>query len=867
MQQETENQEKNSDQLNQVAKIIFTYLRDIIYNPSNATLDIDSLPESFSDVGKGLKYLNSIIIETRTFAKELSAGNLHCPLPSFNNEIAAPLKSLHASLRHLTWQAQQVAKGDYEKRVSFMGDFSIAFNNMIEQLKQRQQINSEEKTSLENIQRALEDANRAKSAFLAKMSHEIRTPINAIIGMTELALRDNVPPTAQEHIITIKQASTNLLAIINDILDFSKIETGKLEIIQTEYVFASLIDEVVSIINMRVFESRLRFVVNIDSNIPNSLFGDAARIRQALLNLLSNAVKYTKKGFVSLSVRGELKSDNTVNLIMEVADSGKGIKEENIEKLFDEFSQFDLENNRGVEGTGLGLAITWNLINAMGGEINVSSEYGKGSTFTVILPQTFLKPDKAASVENPREKSVLVYERREIYRDSIIRTMEDLGVSCMMVSTSEEFYEKLMSDEYPFVFVSSALFQCVKEIYSDFESKSKIVLVAEFGKTVTDQNVTVLYTPIYSIPVANVLNGVVNSFIINTGTEFIPRFVAPEAKILIVDDINTNLKVAAGLMLPYEMKVDLCASGHEAVQAVKSAYYDLVFMDHMMPEMDGVQATKLIRDLGEGDTYYKNLPIIALTANAVSGMKEMFLENGFNDFLSKPIDIDRMNTVLEIWIPKEKQIKENVVVVKKNYDSKVVEIEGVDVNKGIGMAGGSVANYMKTLAVFYDDGQAKIAEINLCLDTDNLPLYTIYIHALKSALSNIGSEKLSEAARVLEMAGKQEDLTYIHEHSAVFLADLETLLSNINAIIVSEKKTAKKSDPADIKLLKAVLCELKAALDALDSVMIKKASGELRKLTQTTEPGVSADIRHILKNVLAGEYDKAAELIDLFWEN
>jgi len=714
---------------------------------------------------------------------------------------------------------------------------------------------------------AAEASARAKSSFLAKMSHEIRTPMNAITGMAELALREDMSDTAYEHIFTIRQEGANLLAIINDILDFSKIEAGNLELILDEYSFSSLINDVVSIVKMRVLDSRLRLVINIDSSIPNALFGDAVRIQQVLLNLLSNAIKYTEKGFVSFSVRGELKNHDTINLVMEVADSGIGIKEEDIEKLFDEFSQFDLEKNRGVEGTGLGLAITRNLAKAMGGEIFVSSKYGQGSTFTVILPQTIYKPDKVASVENPQEKSVLVYERREIYRDSIIRTMEDLGVSCTIVSNAEEFYKKLTSNDYPFVFVASALFQGVKEIYSNIESKSKVVLIAEFGKTVTEQNVTVLYTPIYSIPVANILNDVVNSFIINTNSEFVPRFVAPEAKVLIVDDINTNLKVAEGLMLPYEMKVDLCGSGYEAIQAIKSTYYDLVFMDHMMPEMDGVQATELIRNLGEDDPYYKNLPIIALTANAVSGMKEMFLENDFNDFLSKPIDIDKMNTVLEKWIPKEKQSKKSITAMKKHYDSKVIEIEGVDVKKGIAIAGGSVANYLNTLAVFYDDGLAKIKEINLCLETDNLHLYTIYIHALKSALYNIGSERLSETAKVLEKAGRQEDLNYIHVHNITFLADLETLLNNINAVVMLDNKSDKQNDPVDMVLLKTELNELKSALSALDSVMIKKAAGELRKLAQIAENGVGATIGGILKNVLTGEYDEAIELIKTLFDD
>ena len=374
-------------------------------------------------------------------------------------------------------------------------------------------------------------ANEAKSKFLAKMSHEIRTPMNAIIGMADLALRENALSTVKDYILTVKQAGKYLLSIINDILDLSKIENRKLEIIPSNYLFSSMINDVVNIVKMRIGESGLRFDINIDRNIPNSLIGDEAKTRQVLLNVLSNAVKYTKEGFISLSVSGEI-IENNVLLTMEVDDSGIGIKSGDLKVLFDEFVRVDMESKKGIEGTGLGLAIAKNIIKMMNGDISVKSEYGKGSTFTIKLPQKI---------------------------------------------SSDELFDSIQND-----------------------------------------NLTI-------------------------------KFTAPNAKILVVDDIDANLKVVKGLMQPYKMQVDLCTSGAEAIEMAKANNYDLVLMDHMMPEMDGVEATKLIRET------HTNLPIIALTANAVSGVKEMFLENGFNDFISKPIDTVELNAVLEKWLPKEKQ--------------------------------------------------------------------------------------------------------------------------------------------------------------------------------------------------------------------
>ena len=696
-----------------------------------------------------------------------------------------------------------------------------------------------------------ENALKAKNNFLAKMSHEIRTPMNAIIGMSELALREEKLTSAKEHVLTIKQAGANLLSIINDILDLSKIESGKLEIVPANYLFSSLVNDVINIIRMRVVDSKLRFVVNIDSSIPNALSGDETRIRQILLNILSNAVKYTKKGFISFSVTGEIRED-TVNLTIDVVDSGKGIKQEDIGKLFGDFIQVDLEANKGIEGTGLGLAITKNLTNAMGGDISVQSEYGKGSIFTITLPQKICSSEPMATVENPEDKSVLVYERRQIYADSMICNIDNLGVNCTRVKNDEELHKELKIKDYSFIFVTYVLLENVKKIQSELGSKAKIVALTGFGSTI-ENDLSTLAMPVYSISIANILNGVVdNTFAYNT-TSSIVRFNAPKAKVLIVDDISTNLQVAEGLLLPYKMQIDLCLSGAEAVEAVKEKHYNLVFMDHMMPGMDGLETTKYIREL-DGE-YYQTLPIIALTANAVSGVKDMFLANGFNDFLSKPIDTIKLNAILEKWLPKEMQEKAKEEA--KTHDDgdlngKTIEIDGVDVRRGIAMTGGMVKNYLRTLAVFHKDGIQKINEIKKCLETDNYPLYTIYVHALKSAAANIGANEISEIAKALEVAGKQEDMKFIQSHNANFLIALQILLDNIGAVI-----STKQENPVDNEVLTGKLIKLKEAIDVFDLDAIDAVTGDLQEFTQVPE------VEKILLNVLIGNHDEAMPIINL----
>ncbi|MCL2320412.1 MAG: ATP-binding protein, partial [Treponema sp.] len=632
---------------------------------------------------------------------------------------------------------------------------------------------------------AANKASMAKSEFLAKMSHEIRTPMNAIIGMAELALRADDLDSAREHIVTVKQAGANLLSIINDILDFSKIETGKLEIIPGEYLFSSLVNDVLSIIRMRVIDSQVRFAVNIDSRIPNMLIGDVIRIRQVLLNLLSNAVKYTEKGFVSFTVFGEPVDARTIRLVMEVMDSGRGITPENIEKLFGEYTQFDREKNRGIEGVGLGLAITYSIVKAMNGNICVYSEYGKGSTFTAVIPQTISSPEPLALVKNPREKNVIVYERREIYANSIVFTVDNLGVNCTLVSTDAELAEKMAAVQYTFLFISFGLFVKNKSTIAKFGANTKVVVLTEFGEAIPDRGLNILAMPVHSISIADIINGVSGSFSYNENNELIVRFMAPSAKVLVVDDILTNLKVAEGLLVPYRMQVDLCKSGAEALEAVKSMDYDLIFMDHKMPEMDGVETTMRIRAHGDKEPYYKNVPIIALTANAVSGTREMFIGNGFNDFLSKPIDTVALNAVLEKWIPREKRrcptMGKSEAPVSNDADAgKAIAIDGLDVDRGILLSGGEIGEYAETLALFYQDGIEKLDQLSGSLESGDLQLYTIYVHGLKSAAANIGAGELSEAAKALEYAGTRQDVDFIQAHHAKFLEDLKLLLNNIN---------------------------------------------------------------------------------------
>jgi signal transduction histidine kinase len=373
-------------------------------------------------------------------------------------------------------------------------------------------------------------ASKEKGDFLAKMSHEIRTPMNAIIGMGELISREDIPDNARQQLEKLRRAGKGLLSIINDILDFSKIESGKLEIIEKPFRLGTMLSDVMTMIDLRAETNNLNFVKDISIDIPEVITADEGRLRQILLNLLTNAVKYTREGKVTLRVLAEYNKDDTkCKLTIIVSDTGIGIAEKDLPKLFGTFAQFDSKKNVGIEGTGLGLAIAKNLCIAMNGDITVESKYGKGSTFTATM-----------------------------------------------------------------------LVKC--------------------GGRVIEERTEKLDSTI--------------------------EFTAPDAKILVVDDLEINLEIAKELLTIMEINADTAQSGVEALDKCKKTQYDLILMDHMMPGMDGIETTSAIRSMEN----YTKTPIIALTANAVSGVKEMFLQNGFSDFISKPIDINNLIQTVKTWL-------------------------------------------------------------------------------------------------------------------------------------------------------------------------------------------------------------------------
>jgi len=712
-----------------------------------------------------------------------------------------------------------------------------------------------------------EKSSHYKSEFLAKMSHEMRTPMNAIIGMTELALREKTPESIHDHIITVKQAGANLLTIINDILDFSKIESGTLTINPSPYHFSSLLNDVISIIRMRVLDKQIRFAVNIDSNIPNALIGDEVRIRQVLINVLGNAVKYTEKGFVSFSIKIKSTQEDRISLTMEIADSGRGIRPEDIESLFSEYVQVDVNKNTGIEGVGLGLAISQSILKEMGGDISAQSVYGEGSTFSITLPQKINSPEKLAYVKDPEGIKVILCERRKIYAESIAFTVENLGVYCVLAETGAKLGELMPQGDFSHIFVSYELYKKNKDVIQKLAENATIVLLAEFGETIPDKEMRILAMPAHSLSVANILNNTFDNYSYSETEETMARFIAPDARVLVVDDISANLVVAKGLLAPYQLRVDQCKSGEEAIKAVLSEQYDLVFMDHRMPGMDGIEATRIIRGMGGDDPDKTDMPIIALTANAITGTREMFLENGFNDFMSKPIDTMKLNTMLETWLPKEK--RQNPVAEKlpatraggksPGSEMSAIDIDGVDVKRGIAISGGMIGQYMNTLTAFYKDGIERTGIISNCLKAGNMGLYRTHVHGMKGALFSIGATALAESAQALESAAESNDIDYTGSYTGAFLSDLGSLLKDINACLSNRASEGTASGAPDFDKFCTNLIRLRDAIFVMDRSGMNNALVELQESAPTEE--YADGIKEISNKIILAEYDEAEAMV------
>ena len=724
---------------------------------------------------------------------------------------------------------------------------------------------AEAKAHLLAANREVMQAANLKSDFLANMSHEIRTPMNAVIGMAEMALREDLPDHAREYITQIKSSGHSLLNLINDILDFSKIESGKMDIIPVEYEPVNLFNEVSNIVITRLKGKPVQLLLEIAPSLPKSLFGDSMRIRQVLINLAGNAVKFTKRGRVKIIVDFETVDRDNILLRVQVKDTGIGIKPEDLKNLFQSFQQVDSKRNRNVEGTGLGLAISKRLVEQMNGSIHVESEYEKGSTFSFEIPQKVVDSTPCIQVENADNIVAFGYFgnrylARQFYLDTNrLKVFSSALMEPAQFTESLETYAEEIRGKQVYLFFERFSYEDgIRPLLTEHPDVTGIMLVDFFEDFSPDlPNLRVFKEPLSSLSIAMALNNRQVQCLTDESRPFAVDFTAPDAEILVVDDNPVNLTVTRGLLEPLKMKITCAESGREAIEKLGQKRFDLIFMDHMMPEMDGVETTRIIRRLHPS---YNDVPIIALTANAVGGTKELFLSEGMNDFVAKPIEMQTITRCVRQWLPSrlirelpDKTIRE---VSDKPIRNLPADTPADSVRPGSGTAEtstdpyavigdldtatarrllGSDSLYQTILEAYYRHIEEKailIKRLEMAKDWKN---YTVEVHSLKSSSRQIGAMKLGDRAAALEAAGNAEDVMTIREGTDSLLEAYVALIPVLKPLCdpdaqeyVRTTGTDSPGKPYEINAVSDLFEQLHEAVEELDMDAMEQCMDKLQ---------------------------------------
>lgn len=736
----------------------------------------------------------------------------------------------------------------------------------------------EEKNTTENRIAELEETNRRTEDFLANVSHELRTPINAVTGITTVMLKNEPDEEKRKDIHSIQMAGNRLFRQIEDILDYTEIDTGRVRVSEDNYMISSVVNDIITGNQLSERENMPELIFDIDAGIPSVLYGDERKIRKILKHLINNALKFTHEGGVYVRVYA-LPKPYGINLCIRVSDTGVGIAEEELGRITEQFYQSSGGRNRRAGGLGLGLPIVYGMVNAMKGFIQIESNEGSGTTVTVSIPQR-VSDDAPGMVLENRENLCLacfllpekyeIPEVRDYYNMLISHMVQELDVPLHRVSNREELERLTSMYQVTHLFIGGEEYEENETYFESMDQSMEIIVVADGSFVLTrDNRVKHLRKPFFSLSIINILNAGALGEVDTLRKKYM---ICPDVKVLVVDDEPMNLSVAEGIFKDYQMSVKTAISGRKAIELCEKEDFDLIFLDHMMPEMDGVETLKWLRKIQMDKN--KIFTIVAFTANAVSGARKMFLQEGFDEFVSKPVEPLEMERVLKKVLPKsaiafvEKKdiisMRAPEIVETDAEQDEMAQLEnaGIHTQSGIQYCRGDKTFYVELLSQFARESASKETRIWDFYQQNDLENYRIQVHALKSAAKMVGADDLSEMARQAEEAAKNRDESYIREHQEELMAGYRDVVQHIEEVLGSDEDIPKET-LTEISGDELVRClgELKESLVAYE---IDRAESLISEMCRAEYQGKSVEefLDCVRQDVEDFEFDAAAEKVE-----
>lgn len=673
---------------------------------------------------------------------------------------------------------------------------------------------NEQTVRIKDMMSRLSDARQQNADFLSNISHELRTPINVVTGISGVVLGQALEQEMRANMNSIQMAGIRLSGQIKDILDYTEIVGKNLVVTKEPYMISSVIGDIVATISAQESMDGLEIVFDMDVDIPSVMIGDEEKIGRIIKILLDNAVKFTHEGGVYIHV-GFRRETYGLNLDIDICDTGIGMTSAQLARIYDDFYQADSSRSRTAGGLGLGLSIAHGLLQAMGGFINIESEDSVGTQVHISIPQSIVDDTPSIAVEDPGQFCIACYllgekytrkEVGEFYNNAIFHMAVGLGLEAHKANTFEDVEKLRRNHNLTHLFTGRTEYEQNRSYFEEMGKSVCVIVIADGDFSLpVDSHLVFLRKPLNALPIVNLLNGKTYG----TGTlgevRIHRRFTCDGVRALVVDDEEMNLVVARGILGGYGMTVDTCNSGEEAIEKCMDMVYDIVFLDHMMPVLDGIETLKRIRMIKNG--VYQQLPIIALTANAVSGAREMFKGEGFTEFIPKPIVRFVLERVLRQVLPEQAirydetdtgtivkpqteekskealELKEEPIQTKEETPTFLESLKngGIDVEAGLNYCSRSEEFYLEMLKMFQIQSNDKKKEILRMYDEADWNEYAIKVHALKSTSQMIGALQLSRQAKELEQAGKNGDENYIRENHHSLLRLYETVIDLIAA--------------------------------------------------------------------------------------